>query len=322
MPGPYAHRDLGRLENPLVALKSGAGVTVRPVEGLPVPWNRLIALEAVELLHGQGIPAETGTASPLGHTLTWTLDGAPMATDTPAAGASAPKGPRVIRLAWTLDGEPGEPVTVPVEAVLWDRAAPEAAIAVARPVVEALARQLGGGPEEPRSRAQASADSEPGAGPAAPPRPDARAEAPPRVPPAARTSPEEQRRERERAAEAATVVALKPRITRAPGDGVQALTRALSAQITAAGVRLTENPAKATFAIVGTVTTEPVAGKKEKVTLVWEVQDPRSGAVLGTATQENFIPAGLLDQPWGPLADTIAAGALEGIGEILAAPPP
>lgn len=87
--------------------------------------------------------------------------------------------------------------------------------------------------------------------------------------------------------------------------------------IQAAGLAVTDQPAQASFGIVGTVTTQAVAGNKDHVTLVWEVIDPASGAVVGTVRQQNIVPSGLLEAPWGGLAFAVAQAALEGIGDIL-----
>jgi hypothetical protein len=113
------------------------------------------------------------------------------------------------------------------------------------------------------------------------------------------------------------VMALAPHITEAPGTGGRELEQAMATLIRAAGMAVTRDPEKASFAIIGSVTTTPVAGDKEKVDLIWRVTDPKSGSEIGTVRQQNFIPKGMLDGTWGRLAYEIAQAALEGVGDVL-----
>lgn len=103
----------------------------------------------------------------------------------------------------------------------------------------------------------------------------------------------------------------------APGDGNESLPRALTAALNRAGYILAGPGATDAYEIVGRMQVRPSAGSGgEDVTLVWEVFDP-TGKRLGQAAQANTIPAGSLNGAWGDTAPAIAAGALEGIEEIL-----
>ncbi|MCF8501546.1 MAG: hypothetical protein K9H11_13835 [Rhodospirillum sp.] len=338
LPRPFARDHLAAAANPLVSLRSGTGVTVEPAVGLPVPWNRLVALEIAEMLRDQGIPAEAGEAGGLGHRLS--LRVAPV-------GGSATPGTLPLETTWRLDADDGTALAgnvdrAEVEALAWERAGPEGAGELGAPVVAAVSAALGGGgwspgplgataaPPAPRAAptgavTQATLDAPPLAatnsntalaqvpeGRKAPPPPDADQRPPAPPPPSAQAkavSPDGK-----------VVMALAPRITEAPGTGARELEQAMATLIRAAGMAVTREPEKAAFAIIGSVTTTPLAGDKEKVELVWRVVDPKTDAELGTVRQQNFIPKGMLDGAWGRLAYEIAQAALEGVGEVLTNP--
>ncbi len=342
MPRPFAHDRLAASANPLVALPSGTGVTVTSAAGLPHPWSRLLALEAAEMLRGRGIPAEAEEVSSgrLGHTLVLEV----------RAGAVTGSGQRPLQIFWQLKAADGttlssDSATVTQNATLWDQAAPEAAQAVVTPVVADVTTALGpwtpryadgrdpaprAAPSRPVSReddlsapppglagagtgtGSTPAEAPPGPGaapqpappvPAAPPK---RPAAPPPAPDTAVATPE-----------AKLVTALVPTVVESPGDGTTSLANAMAALMRAAGVTVTPDKAKADFSVVGRVVTEPAGPGKEKVTITWTVTNLRADAKLGDVTQQNVIPKGMLDGPWGPVALDVARAALDGIGEVL-----
>jgi hypothetical protein len=64
---------------------------------------------------------------------------------------------------------------------------------------------------------------------------------------------------------------------------------------------------------------------KQHVKIVWKVRRA-DGTEIGTVGQENDVPKGMLEGPWGDLAYNIAVAAGGGIGELVsrgapAAPP-
>lgn len=332
VPRPFAHGDdtLAAALNPLVALRSGTGVSVAPAEGVPLPWNRLIALETAELLRAEGIPADVNAQGSLGHRLGLAIH--------PLIGIEAgfaPPGTLALQVTWRLVDENSRALaeeirTVTVPAALWEVAAPEAAQAVGAPIVRRVEAVLGVdpglgsvSPEGALAAIKARGPRNDVAAPPgrkAPPPPSALDEMPP-APTAVKTRPVEREqdvKEAQRQAAAAQVVALRPTITEAPGDGVTALGEALITLMRAAGVRVTDDPKRATFGLVATITSVPAPGGRDKIELVWDVTDPGSGKVVGSVRQQNFVPSGLLAKPWGRLAYDIAQGALEGVGAILA----
>ncbi len=104
----------------------------------------------------------------------------------------------------------------------------------------------------------------------------------------------------------------------APGDGDTALTRAVRQAIKALGVRLTEDAAKAGYAVAGTVTVGAPSANRQSVRIVWSVSRI-DGRDVGRVTQENLVPAHSLDGTWGRVAAIIAAAAAKDIANTLAA---
>jgi hypothetical protein len=340
LPKPFARDRLSGAANPLVDLRSGTGVTVDPAAGLPVPWNRLVALEVAEMLRERGIPAEAGGAGGLGHRLALQVSSQPGSGEAP--------GLLPLETTWRLSSDTGAVLAEAVshgavDARDWEQATPETAQALGEPIVALVAEALGGGGWGPGGD---SAFAAAGGGAAPPPpraaptgavtqqsltappadvaeAPDGRKAPPPSVaadrpdPVAHAPAPA---KTRAKAPDGSIVVALAPVVTEAPGSGARELEQAMATLIRAAGMPLTKDPAKATFAITGKVTTTPVAGGKEKVELVWVVSDPATGKEIGSAKQQNFIPQGMLDGAWGRLAYDISQAALEGIGDILSKP--
>ncbi|MBT6440877.1 MAG: hypothetical protein HOK61_00495 [Alphaproteobacteria bacterium] len=98
----------------------------------------------------------------------------------------------------------------------------------------------------------------------------------------------------------------------APGDGREALTRAMIRSLAQAGHPVTEDFDAAALILAGSVYVAPNGAGQEAVTIEWSLMHP-DGRRLGTISQENTIPAGTLDGAWGPVADAIAAGGADGI---------
>jgi hypothetical protein len=98
-----------------------------------------------------------------------------------------------------------------------------------------------------------------------------------------------------------------------PGDGDQALLRAMRTALEGAGVSVSDD---APLVVTGRAALTPVPGGKVSLDLAWIVADA-AGATLGNAAQSGVVPAGRLDQPWGSLAPDIAAGGADGVLQIL-----
>ena len=75
--------------------------------------------------------------------------------------------------------------------------------------------------------------------------------------------------------------------------------------------------AKADLYLDGEVTVAPVKPDKQHVKVVWHVRRA-DGAEIGTVGQENDVPKGLLDGPWGDVAYSVAIAAADGLAQLIA----
>jgi hypothetical protein len=109
----------------------------------------------------------------------------------------------------------------------------------------------------------------------------------------------------------------------APGDGNESLASSLAAVLKRADVDLVASPAdKPDLVVDAEITTEPVKPDKQHVKIVWHMSRATGGEV-GTVSQENDVPRGRLDGPWGDVAYNIAIAAGPGIMQLVdrGAPP-
>lgn len=102
----------------------------------------------------------------------------------------------------------------------------------------------------------------------------------------------------------------------APGDGRRSLATALKKKLNADGIKLANGGASNVYTVKATVKLTDAGGGKEKIRIDWRVLDPK-GKRLGTVSQQNTIPKGSLNGPWGAIADAAAAAAADGIIKLL-----
>jgi hypothetical protein len=102
----------------------------------------------------------------------------------------------------------------------------------------------------------------------------------------------------------------------APGDGQRSLTTALKKRLYAGGVKLANGPAVNVYTVKGSVVLGDASGGKQSIRIDWLVLDP-TGRKLGTVSQQNTIPKGALNGPWGAIADAAAGAAASGIIKLL-----
>jgi hypothetical protein len=102
----------------------------------------------------------------------------------------------------------------------------------------------------------------------------------------------------------------------APGDGEQALERALSDRLVDDGFAIKSMPAADAYEIQGTVRLAPATRGKENVRIDWTVFGPE-GTRLGNVTQVKEIRKGSLDQHWGAAADAAADAAAHDILKLM-----
>lgn len=105
-------------------------------------------------------------------------------------------------------------------------------------------------------------------------------------------------------------------VTGAPGDGRSSLTAALKKRLYKDGVKLANGAASNVYTVKGIVKLTSAGGGKENIRIDWQVLDP-SGKRLGTVSQQNTIPKGSLNGPWGAIADAAAGAAADGIIKLL-----
>jgi hypothetical protein len=112
------------------------------------------------------------------------------------------------------------------------------------------------------------------------------------------------------------VMALVSPVSGAPGDGQKSLTAALKKRLFASGVKLASAPARNVYTVKGSVSMADASGGKQSIRIDWQVLDP-NGKKLGTVSQQNTIPKGSLNGPWGAIADAAAGSAADGIIKLL-----
>jgi hypothetical protein len=102
----------------------------------------------------------------------------------------------------------------------------------------------------------------------------------------------------------------------APGDGKEALERALSNRFLDQGFTVAGTPTVGAYEIQGVVRLAPADRGKETVRIDWTVFGPE-GTRLGNVTQMRTIRKGSLDNRWGPAAEAAATAAAQDILKLL-----
>jgi hypothetical protein len=126
------------------------------------------------------------------------------------------------------------------------------------------------------------------------------------------------------AAPATTASAVAPKasgvvvapVSGAPGDGQRSLTTALKKRLYAGGVKLANGTTSNVYTVKGSVSMSDASGGKQSIRIDWQVLDP-NGKRLGTVSQQNTIPRGSLNGPWGAVAAAAAGAAADGIIKLL-----
>jgi hypothetical protein len=111
-------------------------------------------------------------------------------------------------------------------------------------------------------------------------------------------------------------MALVPAVSGAPGDGSKTLAASIQRELKSKGYALADRPSPAAYRVEGAVTMGQPRGGKQSIQIEWVVKDPH-GKRLGTVSQKNEVPEGLLDGAWGGTADQAAGAAAKGIVELL-----
>lgn len=101
------------------------------------------------------------------------------------------------------------------------------------------------------------------------------------------------------------------------GEVDETLTGAIKAQLRRRSIALAGVPGPRDVTVEGAVSLDPLEPGWQQVALVWRVVGAADGQELGKVDQGNRIPEGTLDDGWGPSTSLVAAGAAEGISQIL-----
>jgi len=105
-------------------------------------------------------------------------------------------------------------------------------------------------------------------------------------------------------------------VSGAPGDGRRSLTTALKKKLYGKGVKLANGAASNVYTVKGIVKLSSAGSGKETIRIDWQVIDPR-GKRVGTVSQQNTIPKGSLNGPWGAIADAAAGAAADKLVKII-----
>ncbi len=117
--------------------------------------------------------------------------------------------------------------------------------------------------------------------------------------------------------EPVTLAVLFEGVAGAPGDGNEALERAMRAELVRMGLRLADAPGAGVLRLGGRVSVAE-AGSEQRVAIAWRLADP-NGTEIGTIAQDNAIPRGRLDRQWGDIAWVAAQGGAVGLEDLLRA---
>jgi hypothetical protein len=107
------------------------------------------------------------------------------------------------------------------------------------------------------------------------------------------------------------------KISGAPGDGGKSLAAAVAAILRHQDLAVVEKDQKADLTIDGEVSVAPAKADTQHVKILWHVRRA-DGAEIGTVGEENDVPKGMLEGPWGDLAYNVAIAAGDGLLQLVA----
>lgn len=102
----------------------------------------------------------------------------------------------------------------------------------------------------------------------------------------------------------------------APGDGKEALERAISNRLLDKGFTVTGAPKVNAYEIQGVARLFPAERGKETIRIDWTIFGPE-GTRLGNVTQTKVIRKGSLDRHWGAAAEAAAMAAVQDMMQYL-----
>ncbi len=107
-------------------------------------------------------------------------------------------------------------------------------------------------------------------------------------------------------------------VTGAPGDGRDALERAMRTELQRLGITIIDQLNRDTLVLSAQVGVTDAGANEQRVKIDWTLMTS-NGKQVGTISQNNAIPKGRLDRTWGDIAWVAAQGAAGGLQELLKA---
>jgi len=102
----------------------------------------------------------------------------------------------------------------------------------------------------------------------------------------------------------------------APGDGKEALERAISNRLLDKGFTVTGRPQLGAYEVQGVARLFPAERGKETIRIDWTIFGPE-GTRLGNVTQTKVIRKGSLNRHWGAAAEAAATAAVQDMMQYL-----
>ena len=105
----------------------------------------------------------------------------------------------------------------------------------------------------------------------------------------------------------------------APGDAAESLPRALEAELAAAKLPVADRIGDNDLLVLGNVAVGPAKDGLQAISIRWSLISAGDDRELGTIDQQNVVPAGSLNGPWGPVAEEVARATAAGLIDLLGA---
>jgi hypothetical protein len=282
LPHPFAD---DRPAASLLRIPDSAGISIAPVEGAPSAATGKLGAAVASALVKHDIPASDRTTNLTSYLLYGRLE-----AQRPRSGQQAVTAHwRLEDAAGRLVGERTTRLEAPAKA--WDTGADKVIGALAEASAAEIAPLLA---DEPAAASAIAVSANPEAVPG-------KAEAA-----AAKTE-----------ATGRTRVAIHP-VSGAPGDGAKSLANAIAIVLKRQDLTVLDDAtAKADVILDGEVSIKPLKPDKQHVKIVWHVRRA-DGAEIGTVGQENDVPKGMLDGPWGDVAYSVAVAGADGLMQVIA----
>ena len=288
LPHPFAD---DRPPASLLRVRDSAGISIAPIEGGPPAAASKLGVAVASALVKHDIPASDRTTNLTSYLLYGRLE------------AQRPRsGQETVAAHWQLQDASGRLVgerTTRLEAPVktWETGADAVIARLAEASAAEIAPLLA---DEPPLGAEAVA------GLAEAPGGKAEAVAPRAEAAAAKTNEAGRTR-----------IAIRP-LSGAPGDGAKSLANAIATVLKRQDLTVIDNAnAKADVILDGQVTVATVKPDKQHVKIVWHVRRA-DGVEVGTVGQENDVPKGMLDGPWGDVAYSVAIAGADGLIQVIA----